>query len=337
MKLFWILNLFLFYSHGHAWTPLVFPGECRTLQNQLAFASVGRQFLFFGGDGMENLDTLPDDLNLLSHITLLLTHGAGKPVITLVPVKSIQTNTDYEHASQTLHWIRSQSTGTIPLARPLSIPSRLSHHSSIVNDIEKSLCFLSSLKVQNIPRMPPFYIGHECLGSSWEERLRTQDLMTGKWYAGSGHFLWLNPHEDNQTQKMDFLQSVSNPIGVLVNDNTQEQELRTILRKLDPAKEPGRITLLVVVSRKNALWWETIEKDHPGIVWCWSWTHSSSLTPKKILSSWSSLPNHRRHGLNVRTTSRWEGRSRKSLSRFQSLEIAFLLHSFFRNDLNTMK
>ncbi len=66
--------------------PLVFAGECRTLERRLARVAEGRAFLLQGGDCAEafaefNANKIRDTLRVLLQMAVVLTFGAGMPVV----------------------------------------------------------------------------------------------------------------------------------------------------------------------------------------------------------------------------------------------------------------
>ncbi len=68
--------------------PLVFAGECRALERELAKACAGRAFVLQGGDCAEafadfSADKIRDTLRVLLQMAVVLTFGAGMPVIKL--------------------------------------------------------------------------------------------------------------------------------------------------------------------------------------------------------------------------------------------------------------
>ncbi len=66
--------------------PLVFAGECRALEQKLAEVCAGRAFLLQGGDCAEafaefSADKIRDTLRVLLQMAVVLTFGAGMPVV----------------------------------------------------------------------------------------------------------------------------------------------------------------------------------------------------------------------------------------------------------------
>ena len=68
--------------------PLVFAGECRALERQLARAAQGKAFLLQGGDCAESFaefhaDNIRDTFRVLLQMAVILTFGASMPVVKL--------------------------------------------------------------------------------------------------------------------------------------------------------------------------------------------------------------------------------------------------------------
>ncbi len=71
-----------------SYPPLVFAGEARSLKAQLAEVAAGRAFLLQGGDCAEafadfNADKIRDTLRVILQMAVVLTYGAGLPVVKL--------------------------------------------------------------------------------------------------------------------------------------------------------------------------------------------------------------------------------------------------------------
>lgn len=68
--------------------PLIFAGECRTLQQRLAKAATGDAFVLFGGDCAESFsqfsaNRIRDLYRLLLQMSIVLAFGGGVPVVKL--------------------------------------------------------------------------------------------------------------------------------------------------------------------------------------------------------------------------------------------------------------
>ncbi|RMD49119.1 MAG: 3-deoxy-7-phosphoheptulonate synthase class II [Alphaproteobacteria bacterium] len=94
-------------------------------------------------------------------------------------------------------------------------------------------------------RTVEFYTSHEALLLEYEEALCRIDSTTGLPVAGSGHMLWIG----DRTRQPDgahvaFLRGVQNPIGVKCGPSMTADDLKRLLAILNPANEPGRLTLI---------------------------------------------------------------------------------------------
>lgn len=96
-----------------------------------------------------------------------------------------------------------------------------------------------------VRRLPAnLFTSHEALLLPYEQALvrRTED---GGWWSGSGHFLWLG----ERSRQLDgahvaFAAGLANPLGVKLGEIDAEV-LRRLADRLDPRREPGRLTLIV--------------------------------------------------------------------------------------------
>ena len=50
---------------------------------------------------------------------------------------------------------------------------------------------------------------------------------------------------------MDFLSRVRNPIGVKLGPSTSAEDALALIEKLDPNREPGRLTFITRMGAKN--------------------------------------------------------------------------------------
>ncbi|MTH63803.1 class II 3-deoxy-7-phosphoheptulonate synthase [Paracoccus shanxieyensis] len=90
-----------------------------------------------------------------------------------------------------------------------------------------------------------FYTSHEALLLEYEEALARIDSTTGLPVAGSGHMIWIG----DRTRQIDgahveFARGVQNPIGLKCGPSISDSDFRTLLTKLNPDNEAGRLTLI---------------------------------------------------------------------------------------------
>ena len=110
-------------------------------------------------------------------------------------------------------------------------------------------------------RETDFYTSHEALLLPYEQALTRIDSTSGDWYACSAHFLWIGDRtRQPDGAHVEFLRGVRNPIGIKVGPTTDASDLLRLIETLNPADEPGRITL---ISRMGA---ERVGQKLPPLV-----------------------------------------------------------------------
>ena len=94
-------------------------------------------------------------------------------------------------------------------------------------------------------RATDFYTSHEALLLGFEQAMTRLDSTSGEPYATSGHFLWIG----DRTRQLggahiEYARGVRNPIGLKCGPSLKPDELIKLIDVLDPAQEPGRLTLI---------------------------------------------------------------------------------------------
>lgn len=90
-----------------------------------------------------------------------------------------------------------------------------------------------------------FYTSHEALLLEYEEALCRIDSTTGLPVAGSGHMIWIGDRtRQPDGAHVEFCRGVQNPIGLKCGPSTTAEDLKALMAKLNPANEPGRLTLI---------------------------------------------------------------------------------------------
>jgi len=88
------------------------------------------------------------------------------------------------------------------------------------------------------------YTSHEALLLPYEEALTRRD-PAGRWWATSGHMLWLG----DRTRQVDgahveYLRGIDNVVGVKCGPTLSAGELLRLVDALDPANRPGKLVLI---------------------------------------------------------------------------------------------
>jgi 3-deoxy-7-phosphoheptulonate synthase len=119
----------------------------------------------------------------------------------------------------------------------------------VADRIGEALDFMEACGVdpETVPQLKStsFYTSHEALLLPYEQALARQDSLTGQWYDTSAHFLWVGDRTRfDGSAHVEFLRGVGNPVGMKCGPSLEPDMMLRLLDVLNPAREPGRITLI---------------------------------------------------------------------------------------------
>jgi 3-deoxy-7-phosphoheptulonate synthase len=119
-------------------------------------------------------------------------------------------------------------------------------YEAMATEIGRALDFMKSAGVEPEQfKTVEFFSSHEALILEYEKALTRIDSRTGNPYDVSGHFIWIG----ERTRQLDgahveFAAKVKNPIGVKLGPKTSVDDALRLIDKLDPDREPGRLTFI---------------------------------------------------------------------------------------------
>ena len=160
----------------------------------------------------------------------------------------------YNASASTLNLVRAFTTGGYADLRQVhawnqdfvrNSPSG-QRYERLAKEIDSALSFMNACGVDPEEfRTVEFYASHEALVLDYETALTRTDSRTGKLYDVSGHMVWIG----ERTRQLDhahieFASRISNPIGVKLGPTTTVDEALTLIDRLDPDREPGRLTFI---------------------------------------------------------------------------------------------
>ncbi|KAL2684758.1 Aromatic/aminoadipate aminotransferase 1 [[Neocosmospora] mangrovei] len=177
----------------------------------------------------------------------------------------------YHYSAATLNYIRAAlASGIADLHRPLDWglghvrdPELKAKYSAIASSIQQTLRFLQVINARpGELDSVELFTSHEGLLLEYEQALtRLLEKPTPgarnrsptpdgpaprkEYYDTSAHFIWIG----DRTRQIDhahveFFRGIANPIGVKVGPTTPASDLLSLLRTLNPDREPGKITLI---------------------------------------------------------------------------------------------
>jgi len=124
--------------------------------------------------------------------------------------------------------------------------SYAARYEAMATEIGRALDFMKSAGVDpDAFKTVEFFSSHEALILEYEKALTRIDSRTGNPYDVSGHFIWIG----ERTRQLDgahveFASKVRNPIGVKLGPKTTVDDALKLIDKLDPNREPGRLTFI---------------------------------------------------------------------------------------------
>ena len=127
------------------------------------------------------------------------------------------------------------------------------------------------------------FTSHEALLLGFEEAMTRVDSQGGEWFDTSAHMLWIGDRTRGLDEAhVEFMKGIRNPIGCKCGPAMEPDELLRLIDVLDPANEPGRLTVIgrfgadKVESRLPALMRATARAGRQ-IVWSIDPMHGNTL------------------------------------------------------------
>ncbi|HMO28724.1 3-deoxy-7-phosphoheptulonate synthase class II [Enterovirga sp.] len=179
----------------------------------------------------------------------------------------------YRQSAATLNLLRAFATGGYAnldnvhrwMLGFVRDPAQASRYDEVAERISQALSFMRAIGID--PEMHPemrttdFYTSHEALLLGYEQALTRVDSTSGDWYATSGHMLWIGDRTRQPDHAhVEYARGIRNPIGLKCGPSLTPDGLLRLADILDPAREPGRLTL---ICRFGA---EKVQEHLPALV-----------------------------------------------------------------------
>jgi 3-deoxy-7-phosphoheptulonate synthase len=175
----------------------------------------------------------------------------------------------YHASSATLNLVRAFTKGGFADLRHVHEWNRgfvataaNARYDAMARDIDRAMRFMAACggDFEGL-RTVDFYSSHEGLLLDYERPLTRIDSRTGLPYNVSAHFVWIGERTRQlDGAHVDLMSRVRNPIGVKLGPNTSPEDAVALVEKLDPEREPGRLTF---VSRMGA---GNVRENLPALV-----------------------------------------------------------------------
>ena len=161
----------------------------------------------------------------------------------------------YERAALTLNFVRSLIDGGFAdLHHPENWDLDWVQHSPLADEyhqitqaISSSLDFFESVSGNQVlaSRRVDFYASHEGLQLPYEQAQTRFLEHRNKWYNLTTHFPWIGMRTAAiDGAHVEYFRGIANPIGIKLGPGMTADWLLALIDKLNPANEPGRLTLI---------------------------------------------------------------------------------------------
>jgi 3-deoxy-7-phosphoheptulonate synthase len=124
-------------------------------------------------------------------------------------------------------------------------------YEKLASEIDRAVRFMRACGVHDAAlEGVELYASHEALILEYERALtRIED---GRAYDLSGHFVWVGERtRQMEGAHLDFVSRIANPVGVKLGPTTTPEFAAELVERLDPANEPGRLTLISRMSNSR--------------------------------------------------------------------------------------
>ncbi len=238
--------------------PLVMPRESDLLRHRLAAVAEGRALLLQGGDCAETFDTslsvLENRLDTFARMAAALSGRTALPVVVLGRMAGQYAkprSSPFEvRDGVTLPSYRGESVNGRAFTEAARLPDpyrMLRAHEAAAVTVNLTRALVGGSPTTTGGRVPEeLFVSHEALLLDYEIPLTRTDPYSGRPYAGSGHLLWAGERtRDPDGAHIAYLASVANPVAVKLGPNAEPDEVLALIDRLDPDREPGRLTFVV--------------------------------------------------------------------------------------------
>ncbi|WP_239476721.1 3-deoxy-7-phosphoheptulonate synthase [Nocardia arizonensis] len=257
---------------------LVTEAEVRALRTELAGVATGRAQVIQAGDCAEDPDRyghadVARKVAMLHRLATRTEDACGRPVLRVGRIagqfaKPRSKPTELVDGAEIPVYRGHMVNGPEPTAEARTAdPLRLAAGYMAADAIVGALGWRGAT-----PPADPVWTSHEALLLDYELPL-VRPTADGRWMSASTHWPWVG----ERTRQVDgahvsMLARLINPVAVKIGPTVEADELRALCERLDPRREPGRLTLIIrmgarlVAERLPALVRAVRAEGHP-VIW----------------------------------------------------------------------
>ncbi len=161
----------------------------------------------------------------------------------------------YGRAAMTLNFIRALSEcGFADLHHPenwdlefMGHSARASDYRRVVDALGESLRFMDVVGcgTNNELGRVQFYTSHEGLHLPYEQAATRRVPQRQGWYNLAAHMPWIGFRTAGlDGAHVEYFRGIENPVGIKLGPGMSAEWLETLLQRLDPGEQPGRLVLI---------------------------------------------------------------------------------------------
>lgn len=221
--------------------------QINQLKTLLAKASHGQAFILQGGDCAESFNNcrpaiIHAQLKLiLSMANRLAPHFDG-PIVPIGRIAGQYAKPRSSPNEQQHGVILPSYRGDLINAVQFNAKTRIPNPERLLQGYRSAAVTLDYIRKKT--KRIPFYTSHEALHLHYESAL-TRRCQQGRWYNFSTHLPWLGIRTSQlNSAHVEFLRGLANPIGIKIGPDATPEWLISLLGRLNPSHEEGRILLI---------------------------------------------------------------------------------------------
>ena len=147
-------------------------------------------------------------------------------------------------------------------------------YEQVAGEIDRALAFMRACGVDPEElHGVEFYSSHEALLLEYERALTRIDSRTGNPYAVSAHLVWIGERtRDLDGAHVELLRHIRNPIGVKLGPTATADDALSLVERLNPGHEPGRLTFITRMGASKVRdvlppLVEAVSREAPPMAW----------------------------------------------------------------------
>ncbi|MDF1684752.1 MAG: 3-deoxy-7-phosphoheptulonate synthase [Legionellaceae bacterium] len=231
----------------HQKKTLVRVAEINQIKKLLSKASRGQAFILQGGDCAESFNDcrpaiIQAQLNLIMSMASMLAPHMNGPVVPIGRIAGQYAKPRSSPYEQQQGVKLPSYRGDLINATEFNTNARIPNPERLIKGYRSAAITLDFINKKL--KTTAFYTSHEALHLHYESAL-TRRCKQGRWYDYSTHLPWLGIRTSQlDSAHVEFLRGIANPIGIKIGPDATSNWLISLLERLNPQRETGRILLI---------------------------------------------------------------------------------------------